>query len=53
MTPAMAPKSSRGRNCRAVTSPSAVPLPVSFSTSQAWATFCMNEPAIEIDWPVK
>ena len=35
------------------TSPRAVPLPVSFRTSQPWATFCMNVPAIEMACPMK
>ena len=42
-----------GRNCIAITVPSAVPLPVSWSTSHAWATLCIHVPLNEMAWLVK
>ncbi len=44
---------SMGRNCSPVATPSAVPLPwVSWSTSQSWATRCIQVPLLEMTWPV-
>ena len=44
--------SSRGRNCRPVAMPRAVPLPwVSSSTSQSCATRCIQVPLLETTWP--
>ena len=40
-----------GRYCSIVARPRAVPLPVILSTSHAWATACMNVPAMEMLWP--
>ena len=39
-----------GRNCIAITVPSAVPLPVSWSTSQARAIDCIQVPLNEMIW---
>ncbi len=44
MTPPNGARISVGRNCIATTVPSAVPLPVSSSTSQAWAMPCIHVP---------
>ena len=43
-TPPHTPKSSIGRNWRAVAVPIATGLPVSSSTSQSWATRCIQVP---------
>ncbi len=52
-TPPNGPNSRSGRNCSADTTPSAVPLPVSSSTSHDWATRCIQVPDSEITCPVK
>ena len=46
MTPPHGPKNSTGKICRAMTRPSAVPEPVSLSTSSPWATVCIQVPAL-------
>jgi hypothetical protein len=51
--PAQSPSTSRGPNCSAVLIPSATPLPVSVSTSQSWATRCIQVPTTDTAWPVK
>ena len=46
-TPAYGDSSRTGRNCRPVVMPSAEPLPlVSWSTSQSWATRCIQVPVL-------
>jgi hypothetical protein len=50
-TPPQTEKSRMGRNCRAVTTPSAVPLWVSVSTSQSWAMRCIQVPVLETTCP--
>ena len=52
-TPPSGPKKVTGRNWQAVTRPSSVLLPVSCSTSQPWATVCIQVPASETAWPPK
>ncbi len=47
-TPPIAPKSRIGRNCSAAVRPTAVPEPVSFSTSHISATVCIQLPESEI-----
>ncbi len=48
ITPPSGPKNVTGRNWQAVTRPSIVLLPVSWRTSQPWATVCIHVPASEI-----
>ena len=51
--PAPQAEAACGRNCRPVVMPSAVPLLwVSSSTSQSWATRCIQLPVLETTWPV-
>ena len=47
-TPPIAPKTRIGRNCSAATRPTAVPEPVSFTTSHISATVCIQLPESEI-----
>ena len=49
--PAPQAEQSDGPNCSAVTMPSAVPELVSSSTSQSWATRCIQVPVSETSWP--
>jgi len=51
--PPHGPARRTGRNCRAVTIPSASPPPESLSTSQAWATDCIQVPVSETPCPMK
>jgi hypothetical protein len=53
MTPPYGAATSMGRNCSAVTVPSAVPDPVRRSTSQDCATACIQLPDSEIACPMK
>ena len=50
-TPPQAPNSRIGRNCSAVSIPSATPLPVSCRTSHGAATPCIQVPVPESSWP--
>ncbi len=52
-SPPQAPNSSMGRNCRAVVSPTAIPLSVSERTSQISATVCIQFPDRETTCPQK
>ena len=52
-TPPIAPKTRIGRNCSAAVRPTAVPVPVSFTTSHISATVCIQLPESEITWPAK
>ena len=52
MTPAYGERSSTGRNCSPVVMPRAVPLPsVRRSTSQSWATRCIQVPVLDTRLP--
>ena len=42
-----------GRNWAVATIPSQIGSPVSWRTSQAWATCCIQVPTSEISWPQK
>ena len=42
-----------GRNCRPTTIPRSTPLPERRSTSQAWATDCIQVPDTEMSWAMK
>ena len=53
ISPPQAPKTSIGRNCRAVVTPTATPLPVSARTSQISAIICIQLPDSETSCPVK
>ncbi len=46
-TPANGENSSVGRNCRPVVMPRAPALPVRASTSQSWATRCIQVPMLD------
>ena len=50
MTPPNGASSRVGRNCIATTVPSAVPLPVSSSTSHDWARPCIQVPLNDTIW---
>ena len=53
MRPAYGESSSAGRNCSPVVMPSAVPsLTASSTTSQSWATRCIQVPVFETTPPV-
>ncbi len=52
-TPPVGPSTSIGRNWKAITRPSHVPLPVSCSTSQPSATLCIHVPLTEMICPKK
>ena len=51
-TPAIGENNRIGRNCRPVVRPRAPALPVRASTSQSWATRCIQVPVLEISDPV-
>ena len=53
ITPPHGASSSVGTNCMATTAPSAVPLPVSSSTSHAWAMPCIQVPLNDTIWLMK
>ena len=53
ITPPMGPRNVTGRNWQAVTMPRTVLDPVSWRTSQPWATVCIHVPAIDTAWPPK
>ena len=50
--PPQSPSTTEGRNCSAVTTPSAVAEFVSCSTSQSWATRCIQVPVSETSCPL-
>jgi hypothetical protein len=50
-TPAYAENSRIGRNCRPVVMPRAAGLSVRTSTSQSWATRCIQVPMLETSDP--
>ena len=52
-TPANRPKTMTGRNWAVATIPSQIGSPVSWRTSQACATCCIQVPMSEISWPEK
>ncbi len=51
--PPHAPNRRIGRNCRAVVSPTATPLPVRPRINQTSATVCIQLPDRETSWPAK
>ena len=51
--PPQAPRKSTGPNCRPTVIPRSTELPVRLSTSQFWATDCIQVPLIEITWLMK
>ncbi len=52
ITPPIGESRSVGSSCRATVMPSAEPLPVSTSTSQACAVFCIQVPMLEMNEPI-
>jgi hypothetical protein len=52
-TPPTPANSSTGRNCSPAVTPTAVPLPVSCTTSHISATICIQLPEIDTAWPTK
>ena len=54
ITPAYGESSRIGRNCSPVVMPSSVPpVPGRLSTSQSWATRCIQVPVLETTLPAK
>ena len=54
ITPAYGDSSRIGRNCRPVVMPSSVPpVPGRLSTSQSWATRCIQVPVLDTTLPAK
>jgi hypothetical protein len=53
ISPPQAPKISIGRNCRAVVTPTATPLPVSERTTHISAIICIQLPDNETSCPEK
>ncbi len=53
ISPPHAPKTSIGRNCSAVVTPTASPLPVRERTNHISAIICIQLPDSETSWPAK
>ncbi len=53
ISPPNRPRNITGRNWAAATTPSMNGSPVSSSTSQLWATVCIQVPTNEVSWPAK